>query len=480
MKVFHKLAAVSSVVGLVLCAPAWADKLTLSDVNVIDVRNGTVLPHQDVTIEDGIIDTITSHSDNLASVEGTVIDGAGQYLMPGLIDAHAHLLTDNGQMPARGVMLANGITGYRQMNGSDALLKFKAEHALPVNMAPEILALPGLILNGGWVRSPEQAAAVVKDQQSKGADLIKVVDLAPDVYRAMLNTAEATHIDVAGHLPSTISVKEAANLGMDAIEHLGPRSSVLLSCSSDEQAIRAYLNQPSTQKPAGPPSPAMLRDIIYNPILFSDEKEITAMAKIIASFDPQKCRQTAEYLAAEGMWQVPTLIRLKTMQLADDPQFTEQPLLGAMPPPMVARWQELGEQFAAKIKPEQKQTLGAFFKLQQQVTRIFAEAGVQMAAGSDVGGQWVIPGVSMHQELALLAEAGLSNATIIKMATLNGAQLTHHDDVGEVATGKRGNVLLLAANPLENLHALKQINGMYYQQQWLPADAVKKLVQSTR
>jgi len=454
--------------------------LILDGVTVVDTRTGALLADRSVTIANGRIDRITDAGEAAAPAGAQRVDARGKFLVPGFLDMHAHLAAD---WPDPGLnallLLSRGITGYRQMSGSIELLQERAQQGIaPFPDAPALLAMPGAVLIRQIAQDPEGTRQEVRRQQAAGADFIKAVDLDRDSYLAAIDEARRLGLPLAGHLPATISVLEASKAGMRAIEHLGPNSSILLSCSSDEEALRAALGQQGEHSAPVLPDlvarllkPALdwfIQRILANPVLMNDDDSYVRMQRLVDTYDEAKCRALARTLAATDMWQVPTLIRLRTMELADAPEYRNDPHLQYVPEEKRALWQSVTEKFIEDVTPAQKETLRQFFVLQLTLAGVFDDAGVKMLAGSDTGGGWVIPGFSLHQEFDLLAQAGIPPLRVLQMTTLDGAVfLGREDTLGTVEPGKEANLVLLAANPLhsvQNLHTVDAVirNGNYY------------------
>lgn len=137
------------------------------------------------------------------------------------------------------LMLANGITGFRQMSGSADLLEERREHRLPLgSAAPALLTMPGEILTPMNASSPKAAIATIRKQKAEGADFIKVGLVDPATFCAAETEAHKLDLPFVGHMQQGVDAAAASQRGMRAIEHLGPGDTVLVSCSSDEQALR--------------------------------------------------------------------------------------------------------------------------------------------------------------------------------------------------------------------------------------------------
>ena len=270
---------------------------------------------------------------------------------------------------------------------------------------------------------------------------------------------------------------------MSSIEHLGPNASLLLSCSSNEAELRELSKKGSVgSKINFEMSPEIVLRLAANPMILLPPAELEMIQGIIDSYDPKKCKSFVDFLAASDTWQVPTLIRVRAMELADDPAFASGPNLRYIAPQTRQMWREVLADFNQKSSPEKKAILAKFFPFQLKFVKLMDDAGVKMLAGSDFGGQWLIPGYSLHQEFDLLEQAGLSPLTILQMATLNGAKfLGREANMGTVEPGKDANLVLLDANPIasaQNLHAIYGVirDGVYYSQsdiQKLKAAAVQ-------
>ncbi|HEX4111817.1 MAG TPA: amidohydrolase family protein [Stellaceae bacterium] len=455
-------------------------RLVLTGVTIVDTHDGGKSANAAIAIENGKIAQI-DRSDRIEKNDASkTIDASGKFVVPGYLDMHAHPLGSRDDEGSLNLMLAHGITGVRQMSGSpDMLAARRAGRLVPTEAAPELLVMPGMILMPLNAASPEAATAEIRKQKEAGADFIKVVLVPPPAFFAGLEEAKRVGLPYAGHIPPGVEVAEAARRGMFAIEHL---QGSFEACSSDEAALR---KADDGGAPRLPPVPEgfnlneVFERAIANPMLMRPPSyEFERL--LVATYSTDKAQRLAEQFVAAGTWQVPTLIRRRTMQLGDDPHYRNDPALRFMPRVTRQMWEGLAQQFSARVGAASKKILADLSALQLGLVKIFRDAGVKMAAGSDTGGQWCMPGVSLHQEFELLAEAGLSPLEILQMTTLNGAKfLGREDTMGSVAVGKNADLVLLDADPLAGVQNFKKLHGVVRRGSYYSADMLDALKKKT-
>jgi len=468
---------------------ARAGKLMLTGVTIVDPRTGALTPDRSVLMEGGRI--VGVGAGDLAPGDTAVrrVDAAGKYLVPGYNDMHAHALGPDDPSGGLALMLAYGITGFRQMHGSDTLLDERRTRRLPIGQdAPALLAMPGTLLTPFSANDVEMALETVRQEKAEGADFIKIGMVSRPVLYAVLAEAKRLGLPVAGHVPPSVDVVDAARRGMRAIEHLGPSDGALVACSSAQPQLRRELDGLPTI--GGPPirlafldgiADYFLAKIVVNPATQTKPDDSRRRAIIVKSFDEARCRQVARALRAAGNWQVPTLIRRKASEQADDPAFARDPNLRFMPPETVELWRSTTRSYVEKVPAEARALLRQDYALSLRVVKIFDEEGVPMLAGSDtVGAGWEVPGASLHQEFDELAKAGLSPLRILQMTTIDGARFLGRTAVmGTVETGRNADLVLLDGDPtreVANLHRIAGVvrAGFYYDRAKL--DALKERV----
>ena len=425
--------------------------VVLRDVTVVSTHDGSRSPNRDVHIEGDTIARITPTGDVPAA---TVIEGHGRYVVPGYLDMHTHPLGWGDPSGTLDLMLANGITGFRQMAGTPELLADRGSH--PVDP----LAVPGMPLASAFnARDEETVVRTIRDQHAQGADFIKVVDTTPPVFDAAQAEANRLGIPILGHLPAGVDVREASRRGMRSIEHLGPGVGLLAACSDDEAAVLPRSAAPIAEFDKD--MLARLRRMLINPLLGSDDADVARLRHAVDTFNENKARDLAGLLATNGTWQCPTLVRVRAMQLADDPAYRDDPDLRYVATETLDMWHEAAEAFARR-SPEAHAVYRAAYEIQLRLVKLFDEEDVPMLAGSDAcGAGWEVPGVALHQEFAELARAGLTPLRVLRMTTVDGADfLGLGDRLGSVEPGKAADLVLLDADPVRDVRNLRAISGV--------------------
>ncbi|WP_432840416.1 amidohydrolase family protein [Dactylosporangium sp. CA-092794] len=445
------------------------DTLVLRAATVVGTRTGTLTPAVDLVIHNGRIGAVGGD----APAGAVTVDATGLFVVPGFVDMHAHPLQLGDPAGALELMLAHGITGFRQMAGSAALLRDRSALRLP-EAAPRLLAMPGDVLTPVNAATPEAAVATVAAQHAAGADFVKLAALPAAALEPVLAEGRRLGIPVAGHLPSGADVVAAARGGMRSIEHLGPGTGMLCACSGDAAVRAAQGGGPRLRLP--PPRMPFLDQvmrriterIVINPLVLARESSVELYRRAIDTFDADQARGLAGRFAAEGTWHCPTLIRQRTTHLADHAEFRADANLRYVHPRAVKRWRASADTFGRR--PEaQRSAFAAVYATHRILTKLFDEAGVRLLAGSDAcGAIWNIAGAALHQEFDELSAAGLSPLRVLQTATLNAAEfLGTTATMGTVEPGRDADLVLLRADPLadsRHLHAIAGVvrAGRYY------------------
>ncbi|MGI5472988.1 amidohydrolase family protein [Streptomyces sp. CA-132043] len=443
--------------------------LLLRSATVVDTRDGSLHPETDVLIQGGVITAVGRGL--TAPDHTTAVDAHGRYLVPGYNDMHAHPLGRGGDVAATlELMLVHGITGYRQMSGDLDLLHARTSGTLSFPPAsPALLAMPGPLLTMLNTATPEQAVATVREQVAAGADFIKSAAMTKERFFDAQAEALRLGVPIVGHLPGGIDVLRASRLGMKSIEHFGSGLGVLACCSTEEHTLqkaagaRQRLSLPKIKLPFMDKAVnALMKRVVLNPVNLNRPEDVALVDRAVRTYDEDRTRELAARFAADGTWHVPTLIRQKTSKLCDDDAFATDPDLRYMSRATLKTWDGVVARFRKQFTPEQRATFAASHRYEYDMARVFDAEGVRMLVGTDSSGAvWVVPGAALHDEIDLLAEAGIPPLRMLQMLTLSAAEfLGTTDTMGTVEAGKNADLVLLDANPVEDTANLHRVVGV--------------------
>ncbi|HDZ04683.1 amidohydrolase family protein [Maribacter sp.] len=430
----------------------------LKNVNIVDVENGVLLPARNVVIQGEKIAAIYGEDDIFLSDSVRIIDGNGKYLIPGLWDMHTHF---NWNYEFSSPMLvANGVTGVREMWGDMDIIKdVRKQILIDALIAPDIYSAGAIVdgyppfwPNSSGVKDAENAKAEVDHQVSEGVDFIKVYSLLTrDAYMAIAERSKERNIPFAGHIPLSVSIWEAVASGQQSIEHL---YGILEGCSGNEKLLT-------------PP--------------FKKRLNIEWTNSLMDSFEPVLLDSLANYLAESETWLSPTLTVLKNIANLDDPDLIKDPRLSFMPEFIRETWNPVNDFRFKNSKTEDFEVNRKKFELQLSLLRAFEEAGVKMIVGTDFPNPYCYPGFSLHDEMQLMVNAGMTNATTLKSATYNPALfMKKQDEFGTVEVGKTASLVLLDGNPLENIGNTKRISSIFLRGRYLDREKLDKLLEMAK
>jgi len=422
------------------------------NVNVIPMDRERVLRNQTVLVSDGRVTTI-GDAKRIKPPAGTqIVDGTGRFLIPGLMDMHVHLFSDDEFPDALAedefkVMIAYGVTTIRFMIGTPEQLVLREKSAKGEILAPTIFAASPHLTgrkqpNGIVVTTQAEARAAVAQSKREGYDFIKVTTfLAPEVYEAIVDEAKKQNIRVVGHADSrSVGLQRALN-SRQQIEHLDSYLEALL--------------------PETAPVKGSVSDLyVYNPknwesIDYLDEKKIPELARLTVKANP---------------FVTPTLhlFKLTFGKGRSEESFRAQPDIRFYPQKTVEAWTRASKRYLSTAAPIEKRE--KYIRIRNQIVKAIYDAGGKIMAGSDTPEWLMLYGHTLHLELIDLRDAGLSDYAALESATKNPAMfLGLSDQAGTIATGKRGDLVLLDANPLEDIantqkRAGVMIKGQYFTQ----------------
>jgi len=413
--------------------------VAITDVTVVDVEQGRTIGLRTVLIEGGRVVAIDEPAASHIPDGAQRVDGHGRFLIPGLVDMHVHLFNNATHRPpntwAFPLFIANGITAVREMAAIPQSMPIV--HAWRKATENGTLIAPHIIAAGvvAYGPSPDEAVRQVDVAADAGADFIKVFsDISAPSWRAVIDAAHRRSLPVMGHVPAGISVLAAAQAGQRTDEHL---TQIFESCSTIERAV--------FDERHGLEGEAL--------VARSDAQE----SRVLEAFDQPACDHVAAALAKSGQAQVPTLVL---------PYEESKPAGRA--PANDSRWKYLRTDERTRwlraqqsLTPDERAVAARRWPVARKIVTTLHHAGAVLLAGTDTPMPNVYPGDSLHEELALLVESGLSPAEALRSATLAPALfLGIADRMGSVSVGKRADLVLLDANPLTDIRNTRRIRAV--------------------
>ena len=437
-----------------------AQTLVFTNVNVVDTREGRILPDMTVVVRSGRIQGVARVGLIAETHNIRVINAAGKYMMPGLWDMDVHTAGTSGAAWDEKIIyplyVANGVTGVRDMGGDLDLLEQQRQRVEDGVLPGPHIFFAGPFLAGGksntqtlGVNNPAEAREAVAKLKKRGVNLLTIrPDISRDSYFALADEATKLKIQFDGPVPDSITATEASAAGQSSIERL---TGILLACSSKEYALR----QQRSQAPAN-----------------QDFRPLASVAtQAMATYDPEKAWNLFVQLSNNNTWQVPALVSSQTMASMGDTSLAADPRLKYVPISVRRQW-EL-EKLRPRTSPEDLELAKKQSARELELVNIMRRAGVQFMAGSDGPDPYVVPGFSLHTELEWLVKSGFSPTQALQSATFNPALfLAKLDKFGVVETGHAADLVLLEANPLEDIRNTREIAavvlaGKYYSRQEL-------------
>ncbi len=458
----------SGILCLILfaCAQAQPRALAIRGVTIVDVRDGSLRPEYTVLAAGNRITVVGPADQVRIPDDAEPVDASGGFLIPGLWDMHVHSVANvTWDMDVRSIgnaewhfplFLAYGVTGVRNMNDATADPRLELTRSVKRRLAegdllgPRLLATgpavdgdPPLTSNPVVVRSAAEARAVVDTLADHGADFVKVyTNLSREAYFAIMDRARQRGIPVDGHVPFRVLPAEAADAGQRTFEHL---LAMALGCSTEADAEQKEFTRVLSD-------PRRSSVVERSPLeLFRHER------RLYESRDPAACTQTIEAYRRNGVAEAPSLVGYHHVVNAKE-ILSDAKNLRFVPPPVRRNWEERLDSETGRTV---RSILGPLVPLQVENIRLLHEAGVVLLAATDVGIPMLVPGLSLHEELALLVEAGLTPLEALRTATLNPARvLGMADSLGTIEAGKLADLVLLDANPLVDIANTRRIRAV--------------------
>jgi imidazolonepropionase-like amidohydrolase len=436
---------------LVSFAAVQAQTIAFTNVNVIPMDKERVLQNQTVLVKNGVIAEIAEKVK--IPKDAVKIDGRGKYLIPGLVDMHTHLLSDGDEYPDSiaedelRVMVANGVTTIRLMIGTPEQLILRARSAKGEIIAPTIYsASPHLTGreqgNDFVVATPEEAREAVRKSKAAGYDFIKVTTfIKAEVYEAAVDEAARQNIRVVGHADSRFVTLARALKARQQIEHLDGYMEAILR---DDAPVKGSVSDLYIYDPKN-----------WDSLEYIDEKKIAEIARLTVASNPF-VDPTQHFM--KNTFGLPR----------SEESIRAQPDFRFYPPKVQELY--LGFYKRTRLNQVSYEKRARWVEYRNRIIKAIYDAGGRIMAGSDTPEFLWLYGFTMHRELKALADAGLSNYAALEAATRNpSAYLGTIDKVGTIEKGRRADLVLLEASPLENISNTERragvmLKGKYYTQ----------------
>lgn len=443
------LARVSALL-LAHCFLLAAGPTAIRDVTLIDGTGARERPHSTIVFRGDRILAI-GQAKSIRIPKGTrVIDGRGKYVIPGLWDMHVHLWDKENVLP---IYVAFGVTGVRDM-GSDYARTSAWRRAIESGKAigPHIIT-SGPAVGGEASVDPKLPVIVAKTPveartsfdrlYDMNVDFAKVLSSLPrDAYFALAEQCRHWRIPLAGNVPTNVRALEAIEERQASIEHL---FGLFLACSTEEWYIRAGKVPPG---------------------------------RALETFSETLAHELFRRSALFETRQTPTLTLWERMARVQPERLVHNPALQYVPEAIRKTWPGAGKQIRRTQDPEVA-GLRKQFALAKKMVRLMKEVDVPILAGTDTGDPYTVPGETLHRELELLVEAGLTPAEALQSATSEAARFIGWEGaVGTLQTGAAPDLVVLNADPLADIANVRKISGVAFRGRYLDRSGLNALLQT--
>ena len=366
-----------------------------------------------------------------------VVEADGMYLMPGLAEMHGHLpgprMVASDARNLLFLYVANGVTTVRGMQGERSQLGLRARIARGQAFGPRLF-VGSPSMTGARVTTPEQGEQLVREYNELGYDLVKMHEgLSRDVFDAVAATAREVGLPFGGHVPDAVGLEHALASGQVTIDHL-------------DNYVEALA--PAGQEPA-------------------EGGGLFGAGGLLDQVDMAGLPQLVDATRAAGARVVPTMVLWETVFFGDGSAAelrSARPEVRYMPPETVEQWERVVDERAAAGDPETNRRVA---DLRRRILQALHEGGVPILLGTDSPQIFSVPGFSVHHEMALWVEIGMTPYEVLEAATRRVAEyLDAADDFGTIEIGRRADLLLLTANPIDDVANVARRAGVMVNGRW--------------
>ena len=417
------------------------------NVNVLpmDGSGDRVLERQVVMIENGEVSLIGAVDEFSVAEDVTSIDGEDYFLIPGLTEMHGHLpdprMSDQDIRNLLFLYVANGVTTVRGMQGNPS--QFALRNAIERGrlLGPK-LYLASVSMNGNSVTTPEEASQRAREYKVDGYDLIKTHEgMSLDAFNALAETASEVDIPFGGHVSDYVGLRHALASGQMSIDHLDNYVEAL--APSDDRA--------------------------------DEDRGLRGVGALLESVDESRIPELVRATVESGAWVVPTMVLWETAffnERGSADVLSDRPEVRYMPPEVVDRWREAVDTRLASTDIGTNRRVAS---LRRNILAALHEGGANIALGTDSPQIFSVPGFAMYHEMALYAEVGMTPYEVLEIGTRRPAEyFDAADQFGTVAVGSRADLILLEANPADDIGSVRNRVGVMVNGRWIPADEIER------
>lgn len=434
---------------LFLITPLMGQSVAVTDCTVIDPRYGTAAAHSTIVITGDRIAARGPAASTRVPAGARVVRGAGKFVIPGLWDMHVHVgEIEQDWFP---LYLANGLTGLREMAASEENAprqrQYQQEAASGRRLGPELFWTL-FAMDAPAIDDARQARAEVARRAAMGLTYIKIYNgLSREAYFAIADECRRRGLQMVGHIPNRVSAREVAGAGQASVEHL---DGILLACSRKEAEARWMLEH-------GPYPWKMLLD----------------------TFDWAKADRLFQSFRAGGVWQCPTLTIYRIGTLARDGRLPGDTPVEYARRDYLKGW--VKESVEGPFPDMDAESARRVLPVYRDLVRRMEQRGVRILAGTDTPYPYCVPGFALHQELALMVEAGLTPAAALRTATWNPAEFLHvQKDYGSIEPGKVADLVVLDADPLAAIGNAGKIRAVVRRGRLIDSGELKSMLDGVR
>lgn len=413
-----------------------------TNVSVIPMNKDTILENMTVVIKGDRI-TSVSPSSEIKLREGIrEIEGKGKYLLPGLTEMHGHIPGKDQSQYAENVLflyIANGVTTVRNMLGNAYHLELRErvnKNAVP---GPTIFAASPW-LAGENINTPEAADKIVRQRKAEGFDLLKIGSLDPETYKQMASTAHEINMPFGGHVPEEVGLTGALEARQTSIDHYDRYVEFLVPEGSRKGRSAGFFG-----------------------------------SGIVDLVERDRIDEAVKLTLEAGTWNVPTLSLIE--HLANEQSAEEmitRPEMRYMPRNVLDGWVKFKNDYS-KRDDFQPEATAALVELRRELTKKLHDAGAGIVLGSDAPQFFNVPGFSIHHELMMMVESGLTPYEVLVTGTRNAAEyFGTPEEFGTIQEGSRADLILLNSNPLEDISKVQDRAGVMLRGTWYPEEEIQK------